>query len=100
MKPRATDSLETVEVMVLVEDVFEIEIPDAGANRFDRPGEIADWLEVRLSNQRPNKAAQKLLRRLAVEQLRPELAKALHGLWRREQIAAIVREIFSSFTTR
>ena len=100
MIPRAMDSLETVEMGMLVEEVFEVDIPDADAERFGSPREILGWLEARLSNQRPNKAARALLRQLAEDQQWPELAKGLDGLWRREQIAAIVREIFSSFTTR
>jgi hypothetical protein len=53
-----------------------------------------DWLELHLSNQRPNQAAAVLLRKLAKAQKNPELAEGLEGTWRREQIAAIVREIF------
>jgi hypothetical protein len=94
MIPRATDSLETVEMVMLVEEVFEVDIPDGDAERFGSPREIVGWLEARLSNQRPNKAARTLLRKLAEDQLWPELAKELDGPWRREQIAAIVREVF------
>jgi len=43
--------------------------------------------------QRPNKAAAALLRKLAKDQDNPELAMGLEGTWRREQIAAIVREM-------
>jgi hypothetical protein len=35
-----------------------------------------------------------MLRRLAKAHNNPELAEGLEGTWRREQIAAIVREIF------
>jgi hypothetical protein len=52
------------------------------------------WLERHLSNQRPNKEAAALLRKLAKAHNNPELAEGLEGTWRREQIAAIVREIF------
>ena len=96
----AMDSLETIEMVMLVEEVFEVEIADANAETFGSPRDIVDWLERRLSNQRPNKAARKLLSKLAVEQRRAELAEGLDELWGREQIAAIVREIFSSSATR
>ena len=54
-----------------------------------------DWLELHLSNQRPSKGAAALLKRLAKAHNNPELAEGLEGTWRREQIAAIVREMFS-----
>jgi hypothetical protein len=90
MKP--IDSLDTVEMVMLVEEVFEVEIPEV----FGSPGEIVDWFEVRWSNQRPNKAACALLKQLTHDQQRSELAEGLNGTWRREQIAAIVREIFGT----
>ena len=55
--------------------------------------EIVDSLERRLSNQRPDKRAAALLRKLAEKQERPELAETREGTWGRDQIAAIVREV-------
>jgi hypothetical protein len=55
---------------------------------FGGPQEMVDWLELYLSNQRLNKEAAALLRKLAKDHNKPELAEGL------EQIAAIVREIF------
>jgi hypothetical protein len=52
-----------------------------------------DWLAMNLSNQRPNKQAAEFLRKLAKKRQNPELAEGLDGLWRRDQIAAIIREI-------
>jgi hypothetical protein len=52
------------------------------------------WLQLHLSNERPSKAAIPLLRKLAKHHNKPELAEGLEGTWRREQIEAIVREIF------
>ena len=86
------DSLDTVEMVMVFEEVFDIEIFDDEAERGGSPSEIVDRLERRLSNQRPNKAAAAMLRKLAKEQQRPELAEGLEGTWRHEQIAAIVRE--------
>ena len=56
-----------------------------------RPREMVDLLEYHLSNRRPTKKAE-LLRGLANSQNNPELAESLDGAWRREQIAAIIRE--------
>jgi hypothetical protein len=94
MKPIAMDSLDTVEMMMVIEEAFEVTLPDPSSETFGSPSEIVDWLEGSLLNQRPNKAAQRFLRRLALEQQRPELAQELDGLWRREQIQAIVQEVW------
>jgi acyl carrier protein len=92
----AMDSLDTVEMVMAFEEVFEVDMPnaDSAAEGFDNSREIVHWLEARLSNQRPNKAARTLLRKLAEDQLWPELSEALDENWRREQIEALVREIF------
>jgi hypothetical protein len=93
MTPRPTNSLDLVEMVMAFEEAFDIEIPNDVLEHFGTPSELVDLLERLLSNQRPNKAAKALLRRLAREQQRPELAEGLEGTWRREQIAAIVREM-------
>jgi hypothetical protein len=94
MKPTGMDSLDTVEKVMVFEEVFGVDLFEPSERTFENPSEIVRWLEVLLANQRPNKAAQRLLRRLAIKQQRPKLAKELNGLWQREQIAAIVREVF------
>jgi hypothetical protein len=88
------DSLEVVEAVILIEEVFGVDIPSYDAESFRGPIEITDWLERHLSNQRPNKAAAALLRKLAERRCDPALAADLDKTWRREQIAAIVRGIF------
>ncbi len=93
MRPDTTDSLDTIEKMMAFEEAFEVHLPDTGPEALSGPNELVDWLEVSISNQRPNKAARALLRKLAKDQQSPELARGLDGPWRREQIAAIVREI-------
>jgi len=94
MSPKAMDSLDLVEAVVLIEEITGTEIPDGDAENFSSPREMVDWLELHLSNQRPNKESAALLRKLAKAHNNPELAEGLEGTWRREQIAAIVREIF------
>jgi acyl carrier protein len=90
---RTMDSLETVELVMFVEEIFGTDIPEGDAEHLGQ-AEMVDWLELHLSNQRPNKEAQAFLKKLAKSRQRPELAESLNGTWRREQIAAIVREIF------
>jgi hypothetical protein len=94
MIPNAVDSLDLVEAVMLIEEVLGTDIPDSDAENFGSPREIVDWLELHLSNQRPNKQAAALLRKLARDLNDPDLAEGLEGTWRREQIASIVREIF------
>jgi hypothetical protein len=94
MKPREMDSLDTVELVMMIEEVFDTEIPDNDAESFCSPREIVDKLERSFSNTRPTPAAKALLKKLAKDQDRPELAEGLDGPLRREQIAAIVREFF------
>jgi hypothetical protein len=93
MIPRAMDSLEIVEMVMVFEEIFGTEIPDDDAEHLGNPREMVDLLDRQLSNQRPNKQAAAFLRKLAKNQQRPELAEGLEGTWRREQIAAIVREM-------
>ena len=94
MKPPGTDSLDTIELVMAIEEAFEVELPEADERTVGGPGELVDWLEAHLGSRRPNKTARALLRKLAHDQQRPELAEGLERPWRREQISAIVREIF------
>ena len=70
------DSLDLVEAVMLVEEVFGTEIPITNAETFGTPREMVDWLELHLLNQRPDKAAVALRRKLAKAHKGPELAEA------------------------
>lgn len=94
MIPEAMDSLDFVEAVMVLQEVLGIEIPADDAEQSGSPREMVDLLEHHLSNQRPTKKAGELLRGLAKSQDNPELAEGLDGVWRREQIAAIIRELF------
>jgi hypothetical protein len=94
MAAKTMDSLDLVEAVVLVEGIFGPKLPDGDAKNFEGPRQMVDWLELRCCNRRPNKEAAVFLRKLAKAQDNPELAQGLEGTWRREQIAAVVREIF------
>lgn len=87
-------SLDTVEWLMAFEEAFGVELPVHESKTLGGANEVVGWLQRHLSNQRPNKEAAALLRKLAKTHNNPELAEGLEGTWRREQIAAIVREIF------
>jgi hypothetical protein len=93
MTLKTMDSLDLIEAVMLIEEILGTEIPDRDVE-IGSPREMVDWLERHLCNQRPTKEAASLLRKLAKSHNKPELAEGLEGTWRREQIAAIVREIF------
>jgi hypothetical protein len=94
MIPRAMNSLDFVEAVMALEGVLGIEITDSDAERFGSPREVVDCLERCLSSQRPSKQAAALIKGLAKTQNNERLAEGLDGPWRREQIAAGVREVF------
>jgi hypothetical protein len=62
---RTMDSLDTVENLMSIEEGFGAAIPDDWTEHSGGPREMVDWLELRLSNQRPNKRAQVFLKKLA-----------------------------------
>lgn len=88
------DSLNVIERVMFLEEIFRVDIPNDNVESFGSEREIVDWLEEHLSNVRPNRDAVDVLKRLAVQLGRPELNEGLNGPWRREQISAIVREVF------
>lgn len=94
MTPKAMDSLDFVEAVMVLEEVLDVEIPADDAEQCGSSREMVDLLEHHLSNQHPTKKAAELLRGLAKSQNNPKLAEGLAGSWRREQIAAIIRELF------
>jgi hypothetical protein len=83
-----------LDMVIFLENIFETHIPDEFAKHFGDPLGMERSLERHLWNQRPKKDAAVLLRMLAEVQQRPELAEGLDRTWRREQISAIVRDIF------
>ena len=82
-----------IEMTTDFEEIFRVGIPD-DIETLGSPRAITDWLEPRLSNWGPGKQAAALLRKLAKDQQRPELAEGLDQAWRREQIDAVIRNIF------
>ena len=88
------NSLDRIEALMLLEEVFGADILDDGEESFQSLDELVNRFLLYLSNQRPNDEAVKLLKRLAKSNNDPALAEGLDGLWRREQIAAITSYIF------
>ncbi|MBZ5666339.1 MAG: hypothetical protein LAO30_17220 [Acidobacteriia bacterium] len=93
MSPESMDNVD-LDIVMFVENIFGTYIPDDDAKHFGGPLGMEEWLEQHLSNQRPKEDTAELLRMLADAQQRPELAEGLDGTWRREQISALVRDIF------
>ena len=94
MLHRAMDSLDSVEAVMVLEEVLDVQIQVDDAEQVGSPCEMVDLLEYQLSNERPTKVAADLLRGPAKSQNNPGLAGGLGGVWRREQIATIIRELF------
>ena len=84
---------EELEKIGLAEDVFGRKIPVDLA--FDNPSELVDYLVLELKGWGPNSDAADLLKQLATKRKSPALAQGLHDSWRREQISAIVQEVFN-----
>jgi hypothetical protein len=82
-----------IEMMTDFEEIFRVDIPD-DIETLDSPCAMREWLEPRLANWGPGKQAAAVLRKLAKDQQRPELADGLDRAWRREQIDAVIRDIF------
>jgi hypothetical protein len=93
MSPESMDNVD-LDIVMFCENIFDTHIRDEDARYFGGPLGMEEWLEQHLSSQRPNQDAAALLRMLAEAQQQPELAEGLDGTWRREQISALVRDIF------
>ncbi len=85
---------EEVEKIELAEDLFGTDLPIDLA--FDNPFELVDYLVLHLRGWGPNPFAADFLKKLAKTHNTPALAQGLHDSWRREQISAIIQEIFNT----
>ena len=82
-----------IEKIELAEDIFGTNVPLDMA--FDTPHEIVDYLVSQLKGWGPNPFAADFLKQLAAKRNSPRLAQGLRDSWRREQIAAVIHEIFN-----
>ena len=53
IKDLGADSLDTVELVMAMEDEFALEIPDADAERITTVGEAVRYLQFRIANRGP-----------------------------------------------
>ena len=75
------DSLDSVEVLMAVEETFEVTITDAEAEAMTTPRDVIDWLLPRVSDKQPNEKAMRILNGQPVSP------------WDRAQVSAVVRAI-------
>jgi hypothetical protein len=89
---------EELEKIELAEEVFGTDFPvDLTENlTVNNPREVVDYFALHLKGWGPNPAAADFLKNLAKKHNRPTLAEGLHDSWRREQISAVIREIFNT----
>jgi hypothetical protein len=83
---------EELEKIELAEDLFGSNLPVDLA--FENPGELVNYLALQLKGWGPNPVAADFLQRLARKRNRPALAEGLHDSWRKEQISAVIQEVF------
>lgn len=93
MSSTSGDSLDTVEIVMVFEEVFGVVLPVDAAHAVKTRDDTAHWRVTHLSDQRPNRQAAAILKRLAQSWQNPELARDLNGPWRREQVLAILSEM-------
>jgi hypothetical protein len=84
---------EELEKIGLAEDLFATDLPVDLA--LDNSAELVDYLMLQLRGWGPNSLAAHFLKKLAEKQSSPALAQGLHDSWRRDQISAIIQEIFN-----
>ena len=89
-----------LEKIELAEELFGIDFPDGLDLTEDltvnNPREVVDYFELHLRGWGPTPVAADYLRELAGKHYSPALAEGLHGSWRRDQISAVIREIFNT----
>jgi hypothetical protein len=85
---------EELEKIGLAEDLFGTDLPVDLA--FDNPPGLVDYLVLQLRGWGPKPLAADFLKKLAETHDAPALAQGLHDSWRREQISAIIQEIFNT----
>jgi hypothetical protein len=85
--------LEELEQIELAEEIFGTDFPvDLALNQ---QRELVDHFVLQLKGWGPNRIAADFLNRLAKKHDSPELAQGLHDSWRREQVSAVIQEIFN-----
>lgn len=84
---------EELEKIELAEEVFGTDFPEDLT--MTNPCEVVDYFVLHLKGWGPNPVAADFLKELATKHNSPALAQGLHDSWRREQISAVIQEIFN-----
>lgn len=91
---KAMDSLDLVEAVMLIEEVLETEIPDGDAKHSAVRERWWTSLNFTFQTNGPTNRPLLCLENWPRRTTTLRLAEGLEGTWRREQIAATVRDIF------
>jgi len=88
---------EELEKIDTAEEVFGIDFPvdlteDLTVNN---PRQVVDYFVLHLKGWGPSAIAADFLKQVATKRNAPALAQGLHDSWRREQISAVIQEIFN-----
>jgi hypothetical protein len=88
---------EELDKIELAEELFGTDFPvtltvDLTVNN---PREVVDYFVLHLNGWGPNPVAADFLKQLAAKHNNPALAQGLHDSWRRQQISAVIQEIFN-----
>jgi hypothetical protein len=94
LRNRSFNVFEELEKIGLAEDLFGTDLPVDLS--LENPPELVDYLVLQLKGWGPNLRAAHFLKKLAETHSTPALAQGLHDSWRREQISAIIQEIFNT----
>ncbi len=86
------DSLDAVELVMAIEEAFDVTIPDENAEALQTPSDVIAWLLPQVCNRAPNEIAARELKAIAQRENRPDLLGSGQP-WRREQVAAVIRKI-------
>ena len=82
-----------VEHRLTIEEAFDITISDQDAEAIQTPHDLIEWLLPQVTDLPPNIVAARKLKAMSVRDNRGDLLVKPNEPWRREQVAAIVREI-------
>lgn len=91
------EKIELAEYLFGVDFPVEIDVPEDLT--LNNPREVVDYFSVQLRGWGPSPAAADFLKDLAKKYDSPALAEGLHGSWRRDQISAVIRELFNTGPT-
>jgi len=90
---KAMDSLDSVEVVIAIEETFDVTISDRDAEAMQTPRSVINWLLPRVQGHVPNDVARRCLLKLSERDSRTDLLKDIGEPWSAEQVIAVLRDI-------